>query len=195
VRSIRLTPDDRARHLYAIGATGTGKSTFLRNLILQDVEKGEGVFILDPHGNLVDDVARQIPDHRTDDIILLDAGDVDFPIGLNVLQVDPQRRDQSGSFAISELLAIFWRLYKDIPESIGPAFEQYFTVVLKLLVENDSWTEPSLLDIARVLSDRDFREILRLGCQNPAVLTQLFQQAAMDHGKISRLTSLTSSTA
>jgi hypothetical protein len=169
VRSIRLTRDDRARHLYAIGATGTGKSTFLRNLILQDIHEGEGVFVFDPHGDLVDDVASQIPVHRTDDVILLDAGDVDFPIGFNVLQVDPERRDQSGSFVISELLAIFWRLYRDIPESIGPAFEQYFTVVLKLLVENESWTDPSLLDIARVLSDRDFRDTLKLGCHNPAV--------------------------
>lgn len=167
-RQIRLGSDDRAGHLYAIGATGTGKSTLLRNLILQDIEAGEGVFVLDPHGDLINDILGCIPAKRAGEVAILDAGDVDYPFGLNFLQLDPERRDLSASFAISELLAIFWRLYRDIPESMGPAFEQYFTVVLKLLMDNLSWPEPNFLDVARVLSDPVFRNALRLGSNDPA---------------------------
>jgi CRISPR-associated protein (TIGR02584 family) len=172
-REIRFPPADRAQHLYVIGGSGTGKSTLLRNMILQDVEAGEGAFVLDPHGDLADDVIRHIPKARASDVILLDAGDTNHPFGLNFVQLDQDHRDMSGSFVVSELLRIFWHLYKAIPESMGPAFEQYFTVVLKLLMENDAWTKPSLLDVARVFEDGKFRSALMRGCTNRTVLDVL----------------------
>jgi hypothetical protein len=169
-REVRLTAADRAQHLYVLGGSGTGKSTLLRNMILQDVQAGEGVFVLDPHGDLVSDVMRNIPKSRADDVILLDAGDTNHPFGLNFVQINPDQRDLSGSIVVSELLSIFRHLYKDIPESMGPAFEQYFTVVLKLLMENDAWTTPNLLDVAHVLADSKFRSALLRGCPNQAVI-------------------------
>lgn len=169
-RTIHLGPDDRARHVYALGSTGTGKSTLLRNMILQDMEAGEGVFVLDPHGDLFDDILNNVPATRADDVILLDAGDVEHPFGINFLEVDPDNRELSGGFAINELLAIFLRLYGDVPEAFGPMFEQYFRIVMMLLVDNASWPEPNLLDVGRIFADVDFRDMLRRGCGNRAVI-------------------------
>lgn len=84
---VYLTADQRVRHTHIIGSSGTGKSSLLFNLIQQDIENGEGVAVLDPHGDLINQILGIIPDDRIDDVVLVDPSDVDFPIGFNILSV------------------------------------------------------------------------------------------------------------
>src|SRR5205809_6559157 len=80
-----LSPADRRQHTYVIGKTGSGKSTLLRNLILQDIEAGRGVGLIDPHGDLAEEIVAAIPRWRTDHLIYFNPSDTEFPVGLNLL--------------------------------------------------------------------------------------------------------------
>ena len=162
-----LTKEDRLRHLYVIGQTGTGKTTFLKNLIMQDIEEGNGVCFIDPHGNDIIDVLAGIPKERYEDVIYFDPAYLDRPYGLNLLEYDESHPEQK-TFIVNELLAIFRRLYGDVPESMGPAFEQYFRNAA-LLVMEDPESGSTLLDISRVLSDEAFRREKLTKSHNPVV--------------------------
>jgi type IV secretory pathway TraG/TraD family ATPase VirD4 len=97
--SFGMIEEDKFRHMYIVGKTGTGKSTFLSNLIANDIKNGKGIGLLDPHGELVETVLEHIPSHRTNDVILFDVSDSDFPIGFNLLQAkdaDEKTRIVSG---------------------------------------------------------------------------------------------------
>src|ERR1041384_5136628 len=88
-----LLPHDRRQHVYCVGQSGTGKTTLLRNLLVQDIEHGHGVGLIDPHGDLAEEVLDGIPASRTDDVVYFNPTDVDHPIGLNLLEnVPPVRR-------------------------------------------------------------------------------------------------------
>ena len=91
-RELALDDADRLHHVYLIGQTGTGKTTVLRNAILQDIEAGRGVGVIDPHGDLALNLLEMIPPHRTNDVIYFDPADCEFPIGLNPIEkTDPRR--------------------------------------------------------------------------------------------------------
>ncbi len=152
---IRLTPEDRLRHLYIIGQTGTGKSGCLQSLIIQDIKAGNGCCFIDPHGKDVFDILAAVPPERYEDVIYFDPADTTRPFGLNMLEYDPARPEQK-TFIVNELLAIFRQLYGDVPESMGPAFEQYFRNATQLVME-DPTSGSTMLDIPRVLSDADYR--------------------------------------
>src|SRR5207302_402771 len=81
---VTLSEESRLKHVHIVGATGTGKSTLLKNLILQDIEQGKGILILDPHGDLIDDVLGRIPESRHEDVIIFDPSDEEWPVGFNV---------------------------------------------------------------------------------------------------------------
>lgn len=164
---VRLAADDRLRHLYVVGQTGTGKTSFMKTLIEQDIRRGEGVCFIDPHGNDILDVLASIPPERYEDVIYFDPAYLERPFGLNLLEYDPGHPEQK-TFIVNELLAIFRRLYGDVPESMGPAFEQYFRNAT-LLVMEDPASGSTLLDIARVLSDAGYRSYKLSKSQNPVV--------------------------
>lgn len=103
---VYLTPDQRVRHTHIIGIPGTGKSSLLFNLIRQDIERGDGVGLLDPHGDLVDQLLGVIPDHRIEDVVLVDLTDKDFPIGFNILQAHSE--DEKALLA-SDLIGVLRR--------------------------------------------------------------------------------------
>ncbi len=163
-----MLPQDRLRHLYVIGQTGTGKTTLLKQLIVQDIRNGEGVCFIDPHGADVDEVLSQVPPERHDDVIYFDPANTAYPFGLNMLEYDPSRPEEK-TFVVNELIAIFKKLYAHVPESMGPAFEQYFRNAA-LLVMEDPETGMTLLDIARVFADEVFREMKLRRCKNPTVV-------------------------
>lgn len=165
--SVRLTPEDRLRHMYVIGQTGTGKTGFLKTLIEQDVKAGNGVCFIDPHGNDILDVLAMIPPERYEDVIYFDPAEVSRPYGLNLLEYDAAHPEQK-TFIVNELLAIFRRLYGDVPESMGPAFEQYFRNATLLVMEDPS-TGSTLMDIGRVLSNKPFRDLKLSKSMNPIV--------------------------
>ena len=164
---VRITDEDRLRHLYVIGQTGTGKTGFLKTLITQDIQAGNGVCFIDPHGNDIIDVLASIPPERFEDVIYFDPAHLDRPFGLNLLEYDPQRPEQK-TFIVNELLAIFRRLYGDVPESMGPAFEQYFRNATLLVMEDPS-SGSTLMDIGRVLSNAEFRNFKLARSTNPVV--------------------------
>jgi GTPase SAR1 family protein len=162
-----LTPEDRLRHLYVIGQTGVGKTSFIKNLIQQDIENGDGVCFIDPHGSDIEDILSKIPDHRIDDVIYFDPSNTQHVIGLNMLEYDPRYPEQK-TFVINELFSIFQKLYSGTPESMGPAFEQYFRNATALVLEDPS-TGSTMLDISRVLADARFRELKLSRSKNPVV--------------------------
>lgn len=163
---VRLQENDRRRHLYTIGQTGTGKSGFLENMIAQDIKEGRGVAVLDPHGDLVEKVLELTPGNRAEDIVLLNPSDLERPLGLNMLEYDPKYPEQK-TFAVNELMNIFDKLY-DMKTTGGPMFEQYTRNALLLLMDDPS-EKATLMEVPKVLADKDFRARLLVKCQNMIV--------------------------
>lgn len=139
---------DRRAHTYLIGKTGTGKSTLIANLVLQDIARGEGLALLDPHGDLVDQVLQNMPVERKADLIHFNVPDATAPLAFNPLEaLDPASRP----LVASGLISVFQKLW---PESWGPRMEYILRNALLTVVE---LPDSTLLDIPRILVDADFR--------------------------------------
>ena len=162
-----ILPEDRLRHMYIIGQTGTGKSQLLKNIVIQDIKNGAGACFIDPHGTDVMDILSAIPPERAGDVIYFDPGDTTHPLGLNMLEYDPAHPEQK-TLIVDELIGIFNKLF-DMKTSGGPAFEQYFRNSA-LLVMDDPESGNTLLDIARIFSDDDFREMKLSRCRNEQIV-------------------------
>lgn len=165
--SVYVTPEDRLRHVYLVGQTGTGKSALLKNMVAQDIRSGAGVCFIDPHGTDVLDILSIVPPERVEDVIYFDPGTTGYPMGLNMLEYDESKPEQK-TLVVDELLGIFKKLFGAVPESMGPAFEQYFRNAA-LLVMDDPASGNTLLDISRVFSDAQFRAHKLAACKNPVV--------------------------
>ena len=163
---IRHSIDDRRRHFYIIGQTGTGKSTMIQEMVKQDIKNGEGVCVIDPHGDLVDRVIESIPKERAEDVIYFDPADIERPFGLNMLEYDPRKPEQK-TFVINEMINIFDKLY-DLRQTGGPMFEQYMRNAALLTMEHPE-SGSTLMEIPRVLADEEFRHMKLAHCQNPVV--------------------------
>jgi len=144
--------EDRRRHFYIVGQTGTGKSSLLREMIRQDIEHGEGVAVIDPHGDLAEATLANIPLERVDDVVLFEPFDTQRPMGLNMLEYDtPEQKD----FAVQEMISIFHKLFP--PEIIGPMFEHYMrNAMLALMADKDN--PGTLVEIPRIFTDDEFME-------------------------------------
>ena len=152
---VRMTDEDRRRHLYIIGQTGTGKSTLMKAMLRQDIENGKGVCLIDPHGEFAEFVLSIVPQERAGDVIYFDPGDIELPIGLNMLEMDPKHPEQK-TMIIDELFGIMDKLY-NLKETGGPMFEKYFKNSLYLLLDDYEHEVPTIADISRVLNDDDYR--------------------------------------
>ncbi len=164
---IKITPEDRLRHFYVIGQTGTGKTTLLKTMIRQDILAGEGVCMIDPHGSDIQEVLSFVPPERYDDVIYFDPSYTERPMGLNMLEFDTRFPEQK-TFVVNEMLSIFNKLF-DMKATGGPMFEQYFRNAVNLVLE-DPDSGSTLLDVSRVLSDKIYRELKLSRCKNPIVL-------------------------
>ncbi len=182
---VRLPSSQRARHCYLLGATGTGKSTLLFNMIRQDIESGEGVCLIDPHGDLYDQVMCSIPERRWRDVVLLDATDETHCPGVNLLERSTNRRLQAVemSFITNEMVQIFDRLY-DLKITGGPIFEQYMRNALLLAMDNE-YADATLVDVPLVFESSEFRSFLKKGCRNAIVRSFWSRQAEQAHGEVS----------
>ena len=168
-REIRIGEDDRRRHLYLIGQTGTGKSALMLAMIRQDILAGRGVCFIDPHGQTVEEVLGYVPSERAGDVIYFNPGDTERPLGLNMLEYDPSSPEQK-TLVVNELFAIFQKLYGAVPEALGPMFEQYFRNAT-LLVMDDPPSGSTLLEIERVFVDKAFRDLKLSRSKNVVVQT------------------------
>jgi len=176
---VYLAQEDRLRHLYIIGQTGTGKTGLMKSMIMQDIKNGEGCCFIDPHGSDILDILAAVPPERYKDVIYFDPADLSRPFGLNFLEYDFSHPEQK-TFIVNELLAIFHRLYGDVPESMGPAFEQYFRNATLLVMEDPS-SGSTMMDIARVLANKEFREQKLAKCMNP-IVSQFWNEIAAKAG-------------
>lgn len=168
-KEIYLPKEDRLRHLYMIGQTGTGKSATMKTMAYQDILNDEGLCIIDPHGELVDELITILPEHRLDDTIIFDASDVNNSIALNMLEYNRDRPEEK-SFIADEILSIFKKIFKDSPEGLGPMFEQAMRNSVLLLMEGKTDVPATLMDVPRVFTDSEFRKSLLANCQNQPVI-------------------------
>lgn len=163
---IRLSREDRMRHFYVIGQTGTGKTNILLNMITQDIQNGDGVCYIDPHGTDIQTILSRIPPERLDDVLYFDPAYTARPMGLNMLEYDPQYPEQK-TFVVNELMGIFNKLF-DMKVGGGAMFEQYFRNSAFLVME-DPESGSTLLEITRVLADKKFRDYKLARCKNPII--------------------------
>lgn len=152
--------DDRRRHLVIVGKTGMGKSTLLQNLVTSDIAAGHGVGLVDPHGDLAEAILELVPRQRTNDIVLLDAGDRANPVAFNPLACnDPTQR----SLVVSGIVSAFKKLYG---ESWGPRMEHILRNALLTLIAVPG---ASLLSLLRLLADKGYREAILRTVADPVV--------------------------
>ncbi len=163
---IWMSREDRMRHMYVIGQTGTGKTTILKNMIAQDIKNGDGCCFIDPHGTDVQEILSYVPKERMDDVIYFDPAYTARPMGLNLLEYDPNYPEQK-TFVVNELMGIFNKLF-DMKVGGGAMFEQYFRNSAFLVME-DPDSGSTLLEITRVLADKNFRDMKLAKCKNPII--------------------------
>ena len=185
-RPVYMADDDRRRHMYVIGQTGTGKSTFLKELARQDILAGRGVCFIDPHGSDIESLLESIPKEREDDVIYFNPGDVERPLGLNFLEYDTRCPEQK-SLIVNELLDIFNKLY-DMKTAGGPMFEQYFRNATMLVME-DPQSGNTLMEVGRVLIDKEFRDY-KLSRSSNIVVNSFWQKIAEKAGGESSLANM-----
>ncbi|MCK9351171.1 MAG: DUF87 domain-containing protein [Candidatus Paceibacterota bacterium] len=178
-KEIHFAKEDRVRHFYVIGQTGTGKTVLLKNMIVQDIQNGSGVCMIDPHGTDIEDILANIPRERIDDVIYFDPSYMARPMGLNMLEFD-ERFPEQKTFVVNEMLAIFNKLF-DMKVAGGPAFEQYFRNSALLVLEHPE-SGSTLMEIGRVLGDKAFRELKLSHCKNP-IITQFWHNAERTTGE------------
>lgn len=150
---VRILPEDRRRHVYIIGMTGTGKSTLMEEMVKQDIADGHGVCVVDPHGTLIDNILPCVPKERAEDVIVFNPADIERPVGLNMLEADsPEEMD----FVTQEMIQIFYKLVTD-PAMIGPMFEHYMrNAMLTLMMDkNDPGT---IVEIPRIFTDESYQK-------------------------------------
>jgi len=154
---------DRRRHFYIIGQTGVGKSAFMEGMIAQDIANGDGVAVVDPHGELVEHVLANIPKNRIDDVVIFEPFDIERPCGLNMLEYDsPEQKD----FAVQEMIAIFMKLFP--PEIIGPMFEHYMrNAMLALMADKNN--PGTLVEIPKMFTDPAFLQTRMAKVSDPIV--------------------------
>jgi hypothetical protein len=162
-RPLALSVPDSLRHLHVIGPTGSGKSTLLVGLIAQDMAAGRGVVVLDPKGDLVEDVLDQVPESRLDDVIVLDPADDEFPVGLNLLAGG----QNSPELVVDQIVGIFSNLFQ---AGWGARTDDIMRASLLTLVGVPGMT---LAEVPLLLSDEAFRRRL-VGRVDDPILSQFW---------------------
>lgn len=153
--------DDRMRHMYLIGKSGTGKTTLFETMISQDIAAGHGVGVLDPHGELVERALQYIPDNRLDDVVIVDPSDTERPVGINLLEIqDPTQKNIMASALVNAIKAHF-------DYSWGPRLEYLLNYSILTLLEVPGTT---MLSITRLLQDQNYQKYILHQVQDPVVL-------------------------
>lgn len=151
-KPIRIGLHDRQRHLYVVGQTGTGKSTFLENLALQDMQRGNGFAFVDPHGDTAEKLLAMVPKERTEDVIYFCPSDMDYPMGMNLFEY---HSDDQKDFLVQEVLNMLYKLYDPQHQGImGPRYEDMFrNAALVVMADPKGGT---FIDIPKLFRDPEF---------------------------------------
>ncbi len=161
-KEIRMKNEDRFRHFYVIGQTGTGKSSILQVMIRQDLNNGNGMCIIDPHGSLIEDLLPFVPRHRADDVIYFDPSDMDRPLGLNILEGGTEEEREMVAL---DAMNIMIKLFDE--ETFGPRIQDYFRNGCLTLMADPAGG--ALTDIVRLFTDDDFQKTKRIHVTNPVI--------------------------
>lgn len=154
--------DDRFRHFYVIGQTGTGKSSIFQTMIRQDLRNGDGVCVVDPHGSLIENVLPFVPKSRIDDVIIFDPSDIERPMGLNLLEATT---DEERELVALDSMNLMIKLFDE--EIFGPRIQDYFrNGVLTLMADPAGGT---LVDIVKLFTDEAFQRAKVAHVKNPVV--------------------------
>lgn len=156
-----LRREDRRRHLYVIGKTGTGKTTLFENMVIQDMRNDEGLAVIDPHGDFIERMLNFVPDKRAEDVVLVDPGDYEYPVSLNMLEIADQRQK---NLMASGLVDAFKKHFGDI--SWGPRLEYLLNNAILTLLEVPNTT---LLGITRLLSDDNYQKYIVYKIKDPVI--------------------------
>ena len=164
--------DDRRRHMYVLGRTGSGKTEIMKYMSVQDIKNGEGLCVIDPHGDFIEDILPHIPKERAEDVILFEPFDMERPMGLNMLQVDSEEQKD---FAVQEMISIFYKLVTD-PAMLGPMFEHNMRNAMLTLMADEEHPG-TIADIPRIFTDTEFQKYKLSKVKDPVV--RLFWEKEM----------------
>lgn len=165
-KAIRIALHDRQRHMYVVGQTGTGKSTFLENLALQDMLNGEGFAFIDPHGDTAEKLLSMVPRERTEDVVYFSPADMDYPMGLNLFEF--HTNDQK-DFLIQEAINMLYKLYDPQRQGIiGPRYEHWFRMAALTVMANPEGG--TFIDIPKVFTDNKYAKELIQHLKDQTVL-------------------------
>jgi hypothetical protein len=163
-RDVYMSLKDRQRHTYIVGKTGTGKSEFLKEMILQDIARGEGVCAVDPHGEFVEEVLQLIPAERAEDVIYFNPSDLLRPMGLNMMEADFEEQKH---FVVSSIIGLMYKLYDPHRTGIiGPRFEHAIRNAMLTIMSKEGST---FIELVRCLTDPKFVEELLPFVKDPVV--------------------------
>jgi len=160
-REFGIKSDDRRRHMYVVGKTGMGKSEMLKNMATQDIFNGKGLAVVDPHGELVEDLLNVIPPNRVNDVVYFNPSDADFPLAFNILESVDEPHQKN--LVASGLIGIFKKLWAD---SWGPRLEYLLRNAILALLDYPGAT---LLGVTRILVDKEYRKKVVLKIKDPVV--------------------------
>lgn len=163
-RPVYIGFEDRRRHAYIIGKTGTGKSVLLEDMAIQDIKAGHGVCVIDPHGDLIDNIIKFIPPERAEDVIYFDPSDVERPMGLNLLEA---KTEDQKHFLTTAIINLMYKLYDPQRTGIiGPRFEHAVRNAMLTVMSDPGAT---FIEIVRVLTDPKYVQELLPKVQDPIV--------------------------
>jgi hypothetical protein len=163
-REVYMKLKDRRRHMYIIGKTGTGKSEFLKQMILQDIQDGKGVAAIDPHGEFVEDVLQLMPPERAEDVIYFNPSDRERPMGLNIMEAYTEEQKH---FVVSSIINLMYKLYDPHRTGIiGPRFEHAIRNAMLTVMSKENST---FVEVVRVLTDENFVQELLPYVKDPIV--------------------------
>lgn len=163
-KEIFIQEKDRQRHMYIIGKTGTGKSEFLKDMIMQDVRAGKGIAVIDPHGELVEDIMQLIPPERAEEVIYFNPSDTDRPMGLNIMEA---QTEEQMHFVVGSIIALMYKLYDPHKTGIiGPRFEHAIrNAMLTIMAEPGA----TFIELVRCLTDQKYVQELLPKVKDPVV--------------------------
>ncbi|MEK7502283.1 MAG: DUF87 domain-containing protein [Patescibacteria group bacterium] len=163
-KPIYIDIDDRRRHMYVIGKTGTGKSEFLKAMIMQDIKNGEGLAVIDPHGDLIDDILKLMPSKRSEDVILFDPSDTQRPMGFNMLDA---KTEEQKHYVVSSIIGLMYKLFDPHQTGIiGPRFEHAIrNAMLTVMYEPGS----TFVEVVRALTDASYVQELLPKVTDPII--------------------------
>ncbi|MFZ2025479.1 MAG: DUF87 domain-containing protein [Microgenomates group bacterium] len=163
-RPIYLGEDDRRRHMYVIGKTGTGKSQLLEELVMQDINAGRGVAVIDPHGDLISGILNRMPVSRAEDVIYFDPSDTERPMGLNMLEAQTEEQKH---FVVTSIVGLMYKLYDPMKTGIiGPRFEHAIrNAMLTVMAEPGN----TFVEVVRILTDPSFVQELLPKVNDPMI--------------------------